>query len=51
MLSPDTHRGCQSECLVDMAVDFGFFGAIFHANNERSKSTLDVRHFLLILAK
>ena len=29
----------------------GFFGAIFHANNERSKSTLVVRHFLLILAK
>ena len=21
-LSPDTHQGCQSECLVDMAVDF-----------------------------
>ena len=28
-----------------------FFGAIFHANNERSESTLVVRHFLLILAK
>ena len=29
----------------------GFFGAIFHVNNERSKSTLVVRHSLLILAK
>ena len=27
----------------------GFFGTIFHVSNERSKSTLIVRHFLLIL--
>ena len=36
----------------NLALNFGgIFGAIFQANNERSKSTLVVRHFLLILAK
>ena len=39
-------------CLKNLALNFGgVFGAIFQANNERSKSTLVVRHFLLILAK